>query len=450
MPEEAIVEKIRRVRRRLKMQRYFQTFAQFLFYGLLVCVPLFVIDSLTTFDVAPLNLLWLALGISVAALIISALRPISLYEAARTIDTVQSLKDRAVSALEFIQRPPDEPLTTLQIRDTSNHLQVIPAKQVVRYAIPRKTRFCILIMAVLLAFSYIEFFAPSVTSTEIDYSAQIAEETASLLKEIEEAGEEAKRVEDQELEEIMKKLLMEALELKKAKITPKEALAKLTELSAILESKMDSAKMAKMESLMKTLAQKFTGNPILGDFGYTLKRGEYKEAAKKLDAVKEKIEQLNQEQFDRFFFKLKVMYPNIEELDTIMERTTKREMPTVEKICGGETINELALLARDVLIAEDVRRYALQLVVGTHPESDIAPELTKKYVRYGASPRGAQTLILAGKIKAILDGRYNVAREDIQAVALPGLRHRLILNFEGEAEGVDPDQIIQHLLEIIQ
>lgn len=159
---------------------------------------------------------------------------------------------------------------------------------------------------------------------------------------------------------------------------------------------------------------------------------------------------LPEAQLDRFFFKLKVMYPNIEELDTIMERTTKREMPTVEKICGGETINELALLARDVLIAEDVRRYALQLVVGTHPESDIAPELTKKYVRYGASPRGAQTLILAGKIKAILDGRYNVAREDIQAVALPGLRHRLILNFEGEAEEVDPDQIIQHLLEIIQ
>ena len=159
---------------------------------------------------------------------------------------------------------------------------------------------------------------------------------------------------------------------------------------------------------------------------------------------------LPEAQLDRFFFKLKLMYPNLDELDTIMERTTKREMPTVQKICDGEKINEFELLARDILIAEDVQRYALRLVLGTHTESEVAPELTKKYVRYGSSPRGAQALILAGKIKAVLDGRYNVAREDIQAVALPSLRHRLILNIEGEAEGIDPDQIIQHLLEVIQ
>jgi MoxR-like ATPase len=157
---------------------------------------------------------------------------------------------------------------------------------------------------------------------------------------------------------------------------------------------------------------------------------------------------LPEAQLDRFFFKLKVIYPTLDELDTIMERTTKREMPVAQKVCSGDTVNELELLARDVLIADDVRKYALRLVLATHPDSDIAPELTKKYVRYGSSPRGAQALILAGKIKAILDSRYNVATDDIKSVALSSLRHRLILNFEGEAEGIDPDQIIQSLLEI--
>ena len=159
---------------------------------------------------------------------------------------------------------------------------------------------------------------------------------------------------------------------------------------------------------------------------------------------------LPEAQLDRFFFKLKVRYPSMDELELIMDRTTKREMPAVRKICDGEKILDFQMLARDVLIAEDVQRYALRLVLGTHPDSDIAPELTRKYVRYGSSPRGAQALILAGKIKAIMDGRYNVAREDIRSVALPSLRHRIILNFEGEAEGIDPDQIIQHLLEVIE
>lgn len=158
---------------------------------------------------------------------------------------------------------------------------------------------------------------------------------------------------------------------------------------------------------------------------------------------------LPEAQLDRFFFKLKVRYPSLDELDLVMERTTKREMPTVDKVCDGEQINALEQSVRDILIAEDVRRYALRMVLSTHPESEDAPELTKKYVRYGGSPRGAQALILGGKVRAILDGRYNVAREDIQAVALPSLRHRLILSFEGEAEGIDPDDIIQHVLEEI-
>ena len=158
---------------------------------------------------------------------------------------------------------------------------------------------------------------------------------------------------------------------------------------------------------------------------------------------------LPEAQLDRFFFKLKVEYPSLDELDLVMERTTRREMPSVDKVCDGTQINALEQIVRDILIAEDVRRYALRLVLGTHPEAADAPELTKQYVRYGSSPRGAQALILGGKVRAILDGRYNVAREDIQAIALPSLRHRLILSFEGEAEGIDPDHIIQHLLEEI-
>ena len=159
---------------------------------------------------------------------------------------------------------------------------------------------------------------------------------------------------------------------------------------------------------------------------------------------------LPEAQLDRFFFKLKVKYPSLDELDLVMERTTRREMPSVDKVCDGAQINALEQIVRDILIAEDVRRYALRLVLGTHPEAEDAPELTKQYVRYGSSPRGAQALILGGKVRAILDGRYNVAREDIQAIALPSLRHRLILSFEGEAEGIDPDHIIQHLLEEIE
>ncbi len=158
---------------------------------------------------------------------------------------------------------------------------------------------------------------------------------------------------------------------------------------------------------------------------------------------------LPEAQLDRFFFKLKVEFPTIDELDLVMERTTQREMPTVNKVCDGAQINDFEQTVRDILIAEDVRRYALRIVLGTHPETDDSPELTKKYVRYGSSPRGAQSIILASKVRAILDGRYNVAREDIQAVALPSLRHRIILSYEGEAERINPDEIILHLLEVV-
>ncbi len=158
---------------------------------------------------------------------------------------------------------------------------------------------------------------------------------------------------------------------------------------------------------------------------------------------------LPEAQLDRFFFKLKVEYPTLDELDLVMERTTQKEMPSVDTVCDGTQIYELEQIVREILISEDVRRYALRIVMGTHPETDDAPEETKKYVRYGSSPRGAQAIILASKVRAILDGRYNVAREDIQSVVLPSLRHRIILSFEGEAEGINADEIIQNILEVV-
>ena len=297
MPEELILEKIRRVQRRLNVQRAFQTLAKCLCYGLLICVPLFLADSLIrTFDLSPIVVLWLTLGISAIALIATAFRPASLHEAARMIDTAASLKDRAVSGLEFIQRQTNEALTALQIKDTFDRLQAIPVKQVARYSVPRETKFAVLIAGVLLTFSYIEFFAPPAASTEIDFAPQIAAEVDVLLKQIEEAKKEAKQLTDAELEEILREIEEKTLELKKEKITPKEALAKLTELSAVLQSKIAPAKMAKQEALMKGLGQEFIGNPHLGDFGAQLKRGEYEQAGKKLNQVSKKVEKLDREQ----------------------------------------------------------------------------------------------------------------------------------------------------------
>jgi MoxR-like ATPase len=156
---------------------------------------------------------------------------------------------------------------------------------------------------------------------------------------------------------------------------------------------------------------------------------------------------LPEAQLDRFFVKLKVEYPSREAMHTILDRTTGREEVRAEKVLSSERLLELRELVRDVPVARPVQDFAVRVVEGTHP-SDAAgvPPLTKKYVRYGASPRGAQAILLAAKIKALLDGRFAVSTDDIRYVARPALRHRLILNFEGEAEGVDPDTIIDSIL----
>ena len=295
MPEELILNKIRQVRSRLTVQRYFQTLAQFLFYGSLACLPVLLIDSLTTFNIPQWTLLWVALGIALIALVVRLIRPVSLYEAARSIDMGASLKDRVVSGLEQIQHQTDETLTALQLRDTSNRLQAVPVAKVARYTVPRETKFVLLIAVFLVMLSFIEFFAPPAISTEIDFSPQIAAEAETLLKQITEAKKEAEQNEDQELKEILKEIEERALELKKPQIAPKEALARMTELSALLKTKVDPVKMARQEELMRGLGQQFVGNPYLGEFGQQLKRGDYQQAASDLDKVAKTVPKANKE-----------------------------------------------------------------------------------------------------------------------------------------------------------
>jgi MoxR-like ATPase len=155
---------------------------------------------------------------------------------------------------------------------------------------------------------------------------------------------------------------------------------------------------------------------------------------------------LPEAQLDRFFAKLLVTFPKAEEIETILDRTTEAADPKAEPVFDGQRIQEMSRLARLIPIADEVRRYGVMLVLATHPENEAAAPQTRRYVRYGSSPRGAQAMILAAKIRALLDGRYHVAREDLRAVAPAVLRHRLILNFEGQAEGVQSDQVIADVL----
>jgi MoxR-like ATPase len=159
---------------------------------------------------------------------------------------------------------------------------------------------------------------------------------------------------------------------------------------------------------------------------------------------------LPEAQLDRFLCKLLVKFPTMSEIETILDRTTESAEPRAATALKGERILEMSRLARQIPIADEVRRYGIALVLATHPENELATELTKRFVRYGASPRGAQSLILAAKIRAILDRRYHVAREDLRAVAPMVLRHRLILNFEGQAEGVGADAVINDILDRIE
>jgi MoxR-like ATPase len=156
---------------------------------------------------------------------------------------------------------------------------------------------------------------------------------------------------------------------------------------------------------------------------------------------------LPEAQLDRFFFKLKVAFPGAEDLHTILDRTTAKEQPTVSKVLHDpQEVLAMREVVRQVPLAREVQAHAIDLVLCTHPDDKHASPLAKKYVRYGSSPRGAQALILAGKIYALLDGRYHVSRADIDKAAPDALRHRIILNFEGEAEGTSTDEVIAEIL----
>jgi MoxR-like ATPase len=155
---------------------------------------------------------------------------------------------------------------------------------------------------------------------------------------------------------------------------------------------------------------------------------------------------LPEAQLDRFFFKLKVGYPAEEAMHAIIERTTHSQGVEVQRVVDALEILEMRQVARAVPIARPVQAYAIRLTLGTHPESPHATPLIRRYVRYGASPRAAQALVLAGKINALTRGHAFVSAEDIRAMAMPALRHRVLLNFEGEAEQINPDSLIQELL----
>lgn len=156
---------------------------------------------------------------------------------------------------------------------------------------------------------------------------------------------------------------------------------------------------------------------------------------------------LPEAQLDRFFFKLKLNFPDRDGLMSIIDRTTNPEIPKAEKVLDGETIEAKKIEIRGIPVATPVKDYAVRLVLATHPELEASPPIVKRYVRYGASPRGVQALILGAKVKALIEGRYNVSFSDIRYIVKPALRHRIILNFEGEAEGLDTDVIIDSILE---
>jgi MoxR-like ATPase len=158
---------------------------------------------------------------------------------------------------------------------------------------------------------------------------------------------------------------------------------------------------------------------------------------------------LPEAQLDRFIFKVMVPFPSEADLISIMERTTGTETVTANKVCTAAEIVEMQRLARAVPIAPHVTAYAVSVLAATHPDQPRAPGLVRDYVRYGGSPRGAQALVTAGKIYALLDGRFNVSTDDIRAVALPSLRHRIILNFEGEAEGITTEAIVRTILDAV-
>ena len=188
------------------------------------------------------------------------------------------------------------------------------------------------------------------------------------------------------------------------------------------------------------------GTVTIGGVGYELDKPYF------VMATQNPIEQegtypLPEAQLDRFFFKLVVGYSSREQMATIVDRTTTGTHIEPSKVMDGAEIIKWQKLIRDVILAQHVQDYIVRLVLATHPEGPFALPITNQYLRWGASPRAAQTLALAAKVRALLEGRYNVSFEDIRRVYLPALRHRVILNFGAQAEGIDTDQVLLEILE---
>ena len=159
---------------------------------------------------------------------------------------------------------------------------------------------------------------------------------------------------------------------------------------------------------------------------------------------------LPEAQLDRFFYKVLAGYPTREELNTVLDRTTRATHDTAEAVIDGPRILAMQRLVREVAIAPHVQDYAVRLVLATHPGGPHAAEAANKWLRFGSGPRGAQALVLGAKVQALLHNRFNVGFEDIKSVVLPALRHRVLLNFEAQAEGVSPDAVLKELIEKVQ
>ncbi len=159
---------------------------------------------------------------------------------------------------------------------------------------------------------------------------------------------------------------------------------------------------------------------------------------------------LPEAQLDRFMFKLNVPFPTLEELNEIVSMTTGSQQESLQPVTSGEELLKLTAVLKDIPVAQPVMDFALKLVLSTHPETGNAPDITKKYVRFGSSPRGAQAIISTARIRAVLEGRYNTAFEDIIHVAYPALRHRVFINFEGLSDGITADELISRLIREVE
>ena len=159
---------------------------------------------------------------------------------------------------------------------------------------------------------------------------------------------------------------------------------------------------------------------------------------------------LPEAQLDRFLFKVDVKFPSVSELVTILDRTTGTTMPEASRVAHASDVLKMGDLALSTPIASHISEYVAKLIVATHPEGEQSTVMARKYVSVGASPRGAQALIIGAKVNALLEGRFNVSFDDVTSIAHPALRHRILLNFEGQAEGISTDDIITDLLDVVK